>query len=69
VFERDPVSWVAQLDALDTVIFFLNYAQFERLDMTYTQFEMLNPRKQVSPGHDLHPVRNAQPAQTGEPWI
>ena len=47
MFERDPVSWLAQLDALDTVIFFLNYAQFERLEQTFSQFEALNTHEQA----------------------
>ena len=31
-----------QLDALDTIIFFLNYATAERLDLAYQQFGVLN---------------------------
>jgi hypothetical protein len=42
VLERDPVSWQAQLDAMDTIIFFLNYAGAERLDLAYRQFRALN---------------------------
>ena len=42
VLERDPVSWQAQLDAMDTIIFFLNYAGAERLDLAYSQFRELN---------------------------
>jgi hypothetical protein len=42
VLERDPVSWQAQLDAMDTIIFFLNYAGAERLELAYSQFRALN---------------------------
>jgi hypothetical protein len=42
VLEREPISWQAQLDAMDTIIFFLNYAGAERLDLAFQQFRLLN---------------------------